>query len=333
MTLLLVIKHTWHHPQLSFVDEGWAGARHPPLIPLLESLWRSFSPHPQSSFTRCSPAHPGSWTMVLTCAALIRFSAPARLSPLLFRTPQTCQTLYEIIVEGLPSMPAPTVGLLLHPPSTPEPLQKPTEPPASPKKTSNARTPVTFQSLLLVPFGVCPSLQRCSGVIRSIRRLTFLRTLQTSAPVTHWRSVTWPAPPQEPECLEKRALDYHVRFFNKYQFKSTLTPLCYLLLCSAAVTQSLWLLFHSFVLLLLLSLSSPLWIPIPPRCRGSPPAILPFPFCISRLPSAHLRWRSPPLDVLHSPFSSRNPELRLIPSYICVPRSSRRNITVGMCHG
>lgn len=30
--------------------------------------------------------------------------------------------------------------------------------------------------------------------------------------------------------LEKSALDYHVHFFNKSQFKSTLTPLCYLLL-------------------------------------------------------------------------------------------------------
>lgn len=88
-------------------------------------------------------------------------------------------------------------------------------------------------------------------------------------------------------------VDYNVHPFNKYQFRSALTLLFYLILCCAAVTQSLLLTFLSFVLscisaclsLLLLDFSI-LWILIPPQCLRSPLAFsktLSLFLCVSTL--------------------------------------------------
>lgn len=151
---------------------------------------------------------------------------------------------------------------------------------------------------------------------------------------------------------EKSALDYHVHFFNKYQFKSTLTPLCYLLLCSAAVTQSLSLLFLSFVLSCFSAcLCFRVSLPFEFRFLPNAEALLPpfFPSLLFASLSTFLcksPRHSPPLDVPNSQVFSRNPELFLISPYICLPHSSPCRarsqmlpvlpacwqITVGMCH-
>lgn len=64
------------------------------------------SPRAVINFTRSSPAHQGSWTMALTCAERICFITAARPPRMLLRTHRTCQTIYEIVVEGFASMPA-----------------------------------------------------------------------------------------------------------------------------------------------------------------------------------------------------------------------------------